>query len=72
MKYIYIDESGDLGDNYLGSRYFVIGAIIVDNPKNLNRIIKYARNNYNNILGRDLEIRKQDKSLCNQEDIGKD
>ena len=57
MKYIYIDESGDLGDNYLGSRYFVIGAIIVDNPKNLNRIIKYARNNYNNILGRDLEIK---------------
>ena len=35
----------------------LLGAIIVDNPKNLNRIIKYARNNYNNILGRDLEIK---------------
>ena len=57
MKYIYIDESGDLGDNYWGSRYFVIGAIIVDNPKYLNRIIKNARNNYNELIGRDLEIK---------------
>lgn len=57
MKYIYIDESGDLGDNYRGSRYFVIGAIIVDNPKYLNRIIKNARNNYNELIGRDLEIK---------------
>jgi len=32
MKYIYIDESGDLGDNYASSIHFVIGAIIVDNP----------------------------------------
>lgn len=57
MKYIYIDESGDLGDSYLGSKYFVIGAIIVDSPKNINRIIKNARNKYNNIIGRDLEIK---------------
>ena len=42
MKYIYIDESGDLGDKYLGSKYFVIGAIIVEDSKNLNRIIKDA------------------------------
>lgn len=33
MKYIYIDESGDLGDKYSSSKYFVIGEIIVDNPK---------------------------------------
>ena len=57
MKYIYIDESGDLGDNYLGSRYFVVGAIMVDDPKNLNRIIKDARNKYRNIIGRDLEVK---------------
>ncbi|MBQ9161287.1 MAG: DUF3800 domain-containing protein [Methanobrevibacter sp.] len=57
MKYIYIDESGDLGDKYSSSKYFVIGAIIVDNPKNLNRIIKEARKKYNNIIGRDLEIK---------------
>lgn len=57
MKYIYIDESGDLGDKYSSSKYFVIGAIIVDNPKYLNRIIKDARKNYNNIIGRDLEVK---------------
>lgn len=57
MKYIYIDESGDLGDKYSSSKYFVIGAIIVDNPKYLNRIIKEARKNYNNIIGRDLEVK---------------
>ena len=57
MKYIYIDESGDLGDKFLGSKYFVIGAIIVEDPKNLNRIIKDARNKYSDIIGRDLEIK---------------
>ena len=57
MKYIYIDESGDLGEGYSGSKYFVIAAIIVDNPKNINRIIKWAKNKYNPIVGRDLEIK---------------
>ena len=57
MKYIYIDESGDLGDKYSSSKYFVIGAIIVDNPKHLNRIIKEARKKYNKIIGRDLEVK---------------
>ena len=57
MTYIYIDESGDLGEGYSGSKYFVIAAIIVDNPKNLKRIIKEANNKYNNIIGRDLEIK---------------
>ncbi|SDA45722.1 DUF3800 domain-containing protein [Methanobrevibacter millerae] len=57
MKYIYIDESGDLGEKYSSSKFFVIGAIIVNNPKNLNRIIKDARKKYNNIIGRDLEIK---------------
>ena len=57
MNYIYIDESGDLGDYHLGSRYFVIAAIIVDDSKNLNRIIKDAQNKYRNIIGGDLEIK---------------
>ena len=57
MKYMYIDESGDLGDKYSSSKYFVIGAIIVGNPKYLNRIIKEARKNYNNLIGRDLEVK---------------
>ena len=57
MKYIYIDESGDLGDKHSSSKYFVLGAIIVDNPKDLNRIIKDARKKYPNIIGRDLEVK---------------
>ena len=57
MKYIYIDESGDLGDSYSSSKYFVIAAIIIDNPQNLKRIIKNIKNDYPDILGRDLEIK---------------
>ena len=43
MKYIYIDESGDLGDSYSSTKYFVIGAVIVDNPKKFARIIKKTK-----------------------------
>lgn len=57
MKYIYIDESGDLGDNYSSSKYFVLAAIIVNNPKTLNRIIKETKRKYPNIIGRDLEVK---------------
>lgn len=45
MKYIYIDESGDLGNSYSSSNYFVIGAVIVDNPKMLAKIIKKTKKN---------------------------
>lgn len=57
MKYIYIDESGDLGDSYSSSKYFVISAILVENPQNLKRIIKNIKNNYPDIIGRNLEIK---------------
>jgi hypothetical protein len=57
MKYIYIDESGDLGDSHSSSKYFVIAAILVDNPQDLKRIIKNIKNNYPDIVGRDLEIK---------------
>lgn len=57
MKYIYIDESRDLGDSHSSSKYFVIGAIIVDNPKNLNSIIKKTRKKYRNILHKSPEIK---------------
>ena len=40
MKYIYIDESGDLGIKYSSSKYFVFAAIVVDNPKKLDNLIK--------------------------------
>lgn len=38
---MYIDESGDLGSK--GSKYMVLAALLVDNPKDLDRIIKKMR-----------------------------
>lgn len=64
MKYIYIDESGDLGDKYSSSKYFVIGAIIVNDPKYLNRVIKEARKDYNSLIGRDLEVKGNKTNRC--------
>lgn len=40
---MYIDESGDLGMN--GSKYLVLSALLVDNPLDLDRIIKKMRRN---------------------------
>lgn len=40
MKYIYIDESGDLGSKCFSSRYFVFAGIMVSNPKKLDNLIK--------------------------------
>src|SRR3989344_5630579 len=39
--YLYIDESGDLGEH--GSKYFTIAAISIKEPKILERIIKKLR-----------------------------
>ncbi|MBR0271114.1 MAG: DUF3800 domain-containing protein [Methanobrevibacter sp.] len=49
MKYIYIDESGDLGNKYSSSKYFVFAGIMVDNPKKLNNLIKKSYRKYNKI-----------------------
>lgn len=43
FKYMYIDESGDLGMH--GSKYLVLSALLVDTPTNLDRIIKNMRRN---------------------------
>ncbi len=43
LKYIYIDESGDLGLSEGSSKVLVISALITENPKALDRIIKNAR-----------------------------
>jgi len=40
-RYVYIDESGDLGER--GSHYFVITAIWLEKPELLDRIIKNMR-----------------------------
>jgi len=41
FSYVYIDESGDLGLH--GSKFFVIAAIVTDNPLILRKIIKKLR-----------------------------
>lgn len=41
VKYVYIDESGDLGK--YGSKYFAVAAVLVDQPKILSRIMKRLR-----------------------------
>ncbi len=40
-RYVYIDESGDLGQR--GSKYFIITALWVDNPALFDRLIKNIR-----------------------------
>jgi len=41
VKYVYIDESGDLGRE--GSKFFVVVAVVVNHPKVLSRIMKRLR-----------------------------
>jgi len=41
IKHVYIDESGDLGKQ--GSEYFIIAAIVTDDPLKLERIVKNVR-----------------------------
>lgn len=43
LNYVYIDESGDLG--LQGSKYLILSALLVDNPVDLDRIIKNMRRN---------------------------
>ena len=40
MNYIYIDESGDTGYTKKSTKYFIITAVMVDNPFILSRIAK--------------------------------
>ncbi len=37
--YIYIDESGDTGYTKKSTKYFILTAVIIDNPFVLNRIV---------------------------------
>lgn len=43
FKYMYIDESGDLGMK--GSKFLILAALMVDDPRELERIIKNMRRN---------------------------
>lgn len=60
LKYMYIDESGDLGGS--GSKYMVLAALLAENPRDLDRIIKnMRRNKFKKELKKAIEI-KADKS----------
>lgn len=54
MDYIFIDESGELAKK---TNYFVIGAIIVNDSKKLDRLIKKARRDYSKYLAESTEIK---------------
>lgn len=54
MDYIYIDESGELAKQ---TDYFVFGAVITSNPKEISNIIKKIRNKYKKQLGNTSEIK---------------
>ena len=45
VKYVFIDESGDLGLTSKSSKYLILAALIVDEPKKLNHIVKNMRRN---------------------------
>jgi len=61
IKYMYIDESGDLG--LRGSKHMVISALIVDDPAPLKRIIKnMRRNRFKKQLRKACEIRANKSS----------
>jgi hypothetical protein len=60
LRYMYIDESGDLGGK--GSKYMVLAALLVEEPRELDRIIKnMRRNKFKKELKKAAEI-KADKS----------
>ncbi|WP_323737536.1 DUF3800 domain-containing protein (plasmid) [Methanosphaera sp. ISO3-F5] len=57
MSYIYIDESGDLGNKEVSSKYFVIAAIEVKDSKKLDRIITKIRRNSKKYINTTNEIK---------------
>ena len=54
MDYIYIDESGEPGND---SNYLIMGAIIVNDNVKVDRIINKVRRTYKKQLGSDPEIK---------------
>ncbi len=61
LEYIYIDESGDLGEK--GSKFFIIAALMVKDPNPLDRIIKnLRRNKFKKQLSKAVEIKATDSS----------
>ena len=67
MKYVYIDESGDLGSKKSSSKYFVLAGIMVNNPKKLDNLIKNTYRKFKKIHDMN-EI----KGTTTPEDVKKD
>jgi hypothetical protein len=51
VKYIFIDESGDLGTGQKSSNYLVLVALAISNEKNLHKIVR-------NLKKKDKQLRK--------------
>ena len=63
FKYIYIDESGDLGTKKGSSRFLILTALMVDKPEELDRIIKnMRRNKFKKELKKAMEIKANKSS----------
>ena len=61
LKYMYIDESGDLGEK--GSKYMVLAALLIEEPRILDRIIKnMRRNKFKKELKKAIEIKANKSS----------
>ena len=45
FKYMYIDESGDLGTKQASTKFLILSALMVNNPQELDRVIKNMRRN---------------------------
>lgn len=64
MSYIFIDESGDLGTKKSSSKYFVMAAIKVDDPKKLDRIISKTKKSLRkNIIANEIKGSKLPKEI---------
>ncbi|BDZ71952.1 DUF3800 domain-containing protein [Methanobacterium petrolearium] len=62
MNYLYIDESGDLG--LRGSKYLLIVALLVDDFRPLDKIIKnMRRNKFKKELSKANEVKANKSSL---------
>ena len=64
FKYMYLDESGDLGSNERSSKFIIISALVVDDYRELDRIIKnMRRNKFKKELSEKILILANDKRL---------
>jgi len=66
MMYVYLDESGDLGFEQGGTKYFTISFVIMKNPLHFKRCVKRVKVKYH--IPRDEEL----KGFTTRESIKKD